>query len=97
MQIMGKIPVSSVFMSVIIKYFSYIVTWSFMICRNKKESNTFFYIIILDIQLSQRIDKNINSLISEFITSAVYKINTIIGKGVSKNCLSNSFKFFFCN
>jgi len=94
---MCKVPVTSVSRTIIIEYITDILTRAFMICGYQKKCNTFLFYIAFLFQFTEGVNKYINSLISELISSAIYNQNTILRNRVSQNGFSYTQKFFSCN
>ena len=91
---MCKVSVTTVSRAVIIKDVHYILTRSFMIGRYEEKSYTFFFNITFLLHFTERVYQNINSLIPEFISPAVYNQNTIYCNRITQYCLGYNKKFF---
>src|SRR5664279_69918 len=94
MQTMRQIFIARISRTIVKEDTRYILSWTFMISRYEEKGNTFFLNCFSLLKFTQRVDQNINTLIPEFVSPAVYQQNAIFWNFISKNGFSNVQEFF---
>src|ERR1035437_10836078 len=96
MQTMCEVSVTTIYRAIIIKDIYNDLTRSLMICRDKEKSNTLLFNSSFLLQFTKGVNQNINTLITEFISSAVYHENAAFRYFIAKHSFSYTNKFFSC-
>src|SRR5512133_1808865 len=96
MQVMCQVFIACVGWSFVVKNVNDILAWPFMVCGHQYECDAIFFQFSFLLQLPERVDKDIYSLVPELISSACNYVNAVAGNLVTKNSFRNALQLCPC-
>jgi len=93
MKTMSKVAVTAVSLTIIEQYVNQVLAGSPVIGWYQDKCNTFPCKTLILVQFPERVDQNIDALVTEFISSAVYNVQAVISKLIAQNSFSYTSQF----